>query len=325
MSDARTPITVLTGYLGAGKSTLLNHILSEAPPRRFAVIVNEFGDIGIDGDLIDSGEEELIELASGCLCCVVRGDLIRTLRRLMKTAPDLDGILIETTGLANPSPVIQTFGADQQIAARTRLDAVICVADAHHIGARLADSADAADQVALASVIVLNKVTGAPDADAAEAALRTMNPHAALYRTDRGRIDPAHVIGTDSFSLDRVAADLAPVNDHDHDHHDHVAASGISSVSIVLDDPLDAASVEAWLERLLMLKGEQILRLKGILNIAGEDRRVIVQSVHMMYEGDHGAPWGAAPRSTKLVVIGRDLDETEIRDGLLAARAHVTA
>lgn len=320
MPDPRIPVTVLTGYLGAGKSTLLNHILAEAKGRRFAVIVNEFGDIGIDGDLIDTGEEELIELSSGCLCCVVRGDLIRTLRRLLTDEPDLDGILIETTGVANPSPVIQTFTADQQIAARARLDAVVCVADAHHIGARLAESADAADQVALASILVLNKITGAPDTSATEAALRRLNPHAPLYRTDRGRIAADHILGTGSFSLDRVAADLT-----DDNHHDHVAENGIASVSVRFDEPLDPDAVDAWLERLLMLRGENILRLKGILNIADEDRRVILQSVHMMHEADYGAPWKDDPRQTKLVLIGRDLDETELRDGLSAARADVPA
>jgi len=168
MGDTRTPVTVVTGYLGAGKSTLLNRILTAPHGKRFAVIVNEFGDVGIDGDLIDTGEEELIELSSGCLCCVVRGDLIRTLRGLLKREGDrLDGILIETTGVANPSPVIQTFTADQVLSGLARLDAVVTVADAVHIAARLEDSPDAADQIALASVLVLNKVSDAADPDAA--------------------------------------------------------------------------------------------------------------------------------------------------------------
>lgn len=321
MPDPRVPVTVVTGYLGAGKSTLLNHIMTAGHGKRYAVIVNEFGDVGIDGDLIETGEEELIELASGCLCCVVRGDLIRTLRRLLKDGSDLDGILIETTGVANPSPVIQTFTADQMLARLARLDAVVTVADAVHINARLADSPDAADQVALASVIVLNKVADATDADAAEAALRALNPHAPIHRTDRGQAEPEAILDTGSFSLDQVAEDLDP----DHGHHDHVSDNGISHVSIGIDAPLDGAALEEWLERLLMLRGEHILRLKGILNIAGEDRRVVVQSVHMMYEGDYGAPWADAPRRSKLVVIGRGLDETEIRDGFAACRATVPA
>ncbi len=322
-ADDRVPATLVTGYLGAGKSTLLNHLLANAEGRRFAVIVNEFGDIGIDGELIDAGEEELIELSSGCLCCVVRGDLIRTLRRLLKQEPALDGVLIETTGVANPSPVVQTFVVDQVLAARARLDAVVTVVDAVHIDRQLAESADAADQVALASVILLNKTAASDDPDAAAAALREINPHAPIHRVDRCRVDPSVVLGTRSFTLDRVAADLAQ-EDAGHDH-DHVAANGIASVSIELDGALDPALVESWLERLLMLRGADILRLKGVLDVAGEDRRVVAQAVHMMYEGDHGAPWGDVPRRSRLVAIGRHLDAAEIRDGLAACRATVPA
>lgn len=326
VSDTRVPVTVVTGYLGAGKSTLLNHVLTTNGDKRYAVIVNEFGDVGIDGELIESGEEDLIELSSGCLCCVVRGDLIRTLKKLLKRGPALDGILIETTGVANPSPVIQTFTADQVLAGLARLDAVVTVADAVHIGARLEDSPDAADQVALASILLINKCAEAADPDTVEAALRALNPHAPIHRIDRGRIDPGTILGTDSFSLDRIADDLEPERDDDHDHHhDHVAANGIASVSVTLDDALDAEALEAWIERLLMLRGERILRLKGILNVEGEANRVIVQSVHMMYEGDLGKPWGDAPRQSRLVVIGRDLDVREIRHGLAACRAHVPA
>lgn len=320
------PVTVVTGYLGAGKSTLLNHILRGGHGLRFAVIVNEFGDVGIDGDLIETGDEELIELSSGCLCCVVRGDLIRTLRGLLKRDQELDGILIETTGVANPSPVIQTFTADQVLSRLAYLDAVVTVVDAVNISARLADSEDAADQIALASVIVLNKVSDASDPGAVEANLRALNPHAEIHRADRGKVSAEVVLHTGSFSLDRVADDLAPEeNHHDQHNHDHVAANGIASVSITLKELLDGAAVEAWLERFLMLRGAEVLRLKGVLNIVGEDRRIVVQSVHMMHEGDYGAPWGNAPRQSKLVVIGRNLDDTEIRDGLAACRATVTA
>lgn len=321
--DGRVPVTVVTGYLGAGKSSLLNHVLASGRGR-FAVIVNEFGDIGIDGALIDTGEEELIELSSGCLCCVVRGDLIRSLRGLLRREPGLDGILIETTGVANPSPVIQTFTADQVLAGLARLDAVVTVVDAVHLAGQLKASGDAADQVALASVIVLNKVSDAADPDGVEQALRALNPHAAIHRADRGRVDPAHLLGTGSFSLDRVAADLSG-DDHAHHDHDHVAANGIASVSVTLQEPLDPDALGAWMERFLMLRGADVLRLKGILWVAGEPRRVIVQSVHMMAETDLGAPWGEETPGSRLVVIGRNLDAAEIRDGLSGCRAQVPA
>lgn len=320
--DSRVPVTVVTGYLGAGKTTLLNHVLTADHGRRFAVIVNEFGEIGLDGDLIETGAEELIELASGCLCCVVRGDLIRGLRHLLKTRPGLDGILIETTGVANPSPVIQCFTADQVLAQRARLDAVVTVVDAAHIAARLADSPDAADQVALASVLVLNKADRATDLDQTEARLRALNPHAAIHRATRGRIAPAALLDTGSFSLDRIAADLQDAPDpHGHHHHDHVAANGIASLSIEIDTALDAGALETWLERMLMLRGADILRMKAILHVAGEARRVIAQSVHMAYEGDYGAPWGDTTPRSRIVLIGRGLDPQELRAGFLACRA----
>ncbi|MGR3495967.1 CobW family GTP-binding protein [Citreimonas sp.] len=316
-ADTRIPVTVVTGYLGAGKSTLLNHVL-QTSARRFAVIVNEFGEAGIDGELIETGDEDLIELSSGCLCCVVRGDLIRTLRGLLKRAPDLDGILIETTGVANPSPVIQTFTADQHLAAQCRLDAVVTVVDAVNAGARLDDSRDAVDQVALASVLVLNKAFEA-DADAVAARLRAVNPHAAILRCDRGRVDPEAVLDTGSFDLARVADDLAPLPAND--HHDHVAADGIESVTLREDAALDADAVEAWLERLLSVRGEDILRTKGILALAGEERRFVLQAVNMMIEGDFGTPWGAEPPASRIVFIGRSLDRAVLREGFSACRA----
>lgn len=322
--DSRVPVTVITGYLGAGKSTLLNHVLQENSGMKFAVVVNEFGDVGVDGELIQTGEEELIELSSGCLCCIVRGDLIRTLKHLLKRESRLDGILIETTGVANPSPVIQTFTADQVLAGLARLDAVVTVVDGVHIARRLTDSPDAVDQVSLASILLLNKISDAPDPDAVEAQLRALNPHAAIHRVDRGRIDPREILATDSFSLDSVAEDLEPLDGHDH-RHDHVAANGVASHSVVLDAPLSAERLETWMEEFLMLRGEQILRLKGILNVEGEDARVIVQSVHMLYEGGFGEPWGDSPRQSRLVVIGRGLDTQSIRDGLAACRATIPA
>lgn len=317
-----TPVTVVTGFLGAGKTTLVNHVLKAASGRRYAVIVNEFGQAGIDGELIETGEEELIELSSGCICCVVRGDLIRSLRGLLKRDRALDGVLIETTGVANPSPVIQTFAADPVLATLARLDAVVTVVDGTSGTARLTDSPDAAAQVALASLIVLNKASEAADRAALEAALRRLNPHAPILRADRGRVDPALLLDTGSFSLDRVEAELAEAEDH---AHDHVAANGIASLSLVADAPLDGPAVERWLADLLSIHGADILRTKGVLAIAGEERRVIVQAVNMLHEGDYGRPWGAAPRRSKLVFIGRNLHAMPLRAGFDACRVPLPA
>jgi G3E family GTPase len=220
--------------------------------------------------------------------------------------------------------VIQTFTADQMLAGLLRLDAVVAVVDAVHVRARLADSADAADQVALASVIVLNKVSDAPDPGAVISALRAVNPHAPILPVDRGRIEAAAVIGTHGFDLDRVAQDVGGWHADSH-HRGHVAANGVASLSLTADRPLDGVAVERWLEETLLLRGADILRMKGILAIEGEERRVVVQSVHMMYEGDFGRPWLSAPRTSRLVFIGRNLDRAELRAGFERCRAVIEA
>lgn len=330
--DSRIPVTVVTGFLGAGKTTLLNRLLAEAAGRRFAVIVNEFGDIGIDGDLIDTGEEELIELSSGCICCVVRGDLIKGMRNLLAERPDLDGIVIETTGLANPSPVIQTMVVDQVIGAQCRLDSVLCVVDAVHILGQLADGADAAEQIAFSDHLVLNKIDdAAASLEDIEARLRRLNPFAAITRTNRSNVPAAHVLDRHGFDLDRIEDQLPaePDHDHEHDHHDHIDAAGITSVSLACDAPLDAAKVEDWLQDLLARHGANILRTKGILSVAGDDRKLVVQAVNMLLEGDFTGRWveggGAAARRSRLVFIGRRLDRAALEAGFLACRADASA
>ena len=323
LPDTRIPVTVVTGFLGAGKTTLVNRLLSKPGGRRFAVIVNEFGDIGIDGDLIRTGEEELIELSSGCICCVVRGDLIRSLRNLLAEKPDLDGIIIETTGLANPSPVIQTLAIDQTIAARCRLDSVLCVVDAVHVLDRLADTADAADQIAFSDHLVLNKADDAAvPLDDIEARLRMLNPFARIVRANRADVPAGDILDRHGFDLDRIAAQLAPDADgdghghghgHEHGHvHDHIEASGIASVSLSCAAPLDGARLEEWLTGLLARHGSDILRTKGILSVAGEDRKLAVQAVNMMLEGDYIGDWGDEARRSRLVFIGRRLDRAAL-------------
>src|SRR5499433_762515 len=225
MSD-KIPVTVLTGYLGAGKTTLLNRILSEPHGQKFAVIVNEFGEIGIDNDLVVGADEEVFEMNNGCICCTVRGDLVRILDGLMRRKGKFDAIIVETTGLADPAPVAQTFFIDESVGRKTKLDAVVTVADAKWLSERLKDAPEAKNQIAFADVILLNKTDlVAPDElSDVEARIRGINPYAKLHKTERAKIPLDAVLGRNAFDLDRIL-DLEPdflgTDDHDHHHHDH--------------------------------------------------------------------------------------------------------
>src|SRR6186713_2667499 len=216
----KIPVTVLTGYLGAGKTTLLNRILTEDHGHKFAVIVNEFGEIGIDNDLVIGADEEVFEMNNGCICCTVRGDLIRIIEGLMKRKGKFDAILIETTGLADPAPVAQTFFVDQDVSDKTRLDAVVTVADAKWLRDRLRDAPEAKNQIAFADVIILNKTDLVTPAELAEveARIRAINPYARLHRTERCQVALADVLERKAFDLDRIL-EIEPAfleaDDHD--------------------------------------------------------------------------------------------------------------
>ena len=224
MPEAQIPVTVLTGYLGAGKTTLLNRILSENHGKRYAVVVNEFGEIGIDNDLIVESDEEVYEMNNGCVCCTVRGDLIRVVEGLMKRPGRFDGILVETTGLADPAPVAQTFFMDEDVRAKAKLDAVVTVADAKHLVARLGDAPEAEEQIGFADVILLNKtdLVGADELRDVERRIRAINPHAIIHRTERCAISLDKVLDRGAFDLDRILTldpDFLDAHDHDHEHH----------------------------------------------------------------------------------------------------------
>ena len=207
----KIPVTVLTGYLGAGKTTLLNRILTEPHGKKFAVVVNEFGEVGIDNDLVVGADEEVFEMNNGCICCTVRGDLIRIIEGLMRRKGRFDGIIVETTGLADPAPVAQTFFVDQDVSEKTRLDAVITVVDAKWLGERLKDAPEARNQIAFADVIILNKIdlVSADELATVEAQIRAINPYATLHKTERSAVNLEAVLGRNAFDLDRIL-DIEP-------------------------------------------------------------------------------------------------------------------
>lgn len=232
----RIPVTVLTGYLGSGKTTLLNRILTENHGKRYAVIVNEFGEIGIDNDLIVESDEEIYEMNNGCICCTVRGDLIRVVEGLMRRPGRFDAIIVETTGLADPVPVAQTFFMDDDVRAKTVLDAVVALVDAKHLPLRLKDSREAEDQIAFADVVLINKtdLVSPEELATVEATVRAINPHAVIHRTERSAIPLDRVLDRGAFDLKRALENdphfldhdhpdhvCGPDCDHDHDHHGH--------------------------------------------------------------------------------------------------------
>jgi G3E family GTPase len=323
MADAtggKVPVTVLTGYLGAGKTTLLNRILSEQHGRRYAVVINEFGELGVDNDLVVDTDEEVFEMNNGCVCCTVRGDLIRIVGGLMKRRDRFDGIIIETTGLANPAPVAQTFFVDDTVRARTRLDAIITVVDARHLPQRLADSPEAADQIAFADVIVLNKtdLVTPEELAAVASSVRQRNALAKIHYAKHADVPIAALLGQGAFDLDRVLADHPGFLDDDsHAHNDDVR-----SVSFELASPIDPERFNAWIGALLAERGPDLLRTKGILAFAGEDLRFAFQAVHMITDGGFIGPWkpGEA-RTSRLVFIGRNLNRPQLRRGFESCQA----
>jgi G3E family GTPase len=337
-ANQQIPVTVLTGYLGSGKTTLLNRILSENHGRRYAVIVNEFGEIGIDNDLIVESDEEIYEMNNGCVCCTVRGDLIRTVEGLMRRPGRFDAILVETTGLADPAPVAQTFFMDDDVRSKTKLDAVVALVDAKHLPLRLKDSKEAEDQIAFADVIVLNKTDLVTPEELAkvEGLVRAINPTARIHKTSRSAVDLKEVLDRGAFDLTRALESdphFLDADDHDHHdhgdgyhhHHDHAASDihdiSVKSVSLRAGD-MDPKKFFPWIEKITQTEGPNILRLKGIIALKDDPERYVVQGVHMIIEGDHQRPWkDGEPRESRLVFIGRDLDQERLKRTFEACQA----
>lgn len=326
----KIPVTVLTGYLGSGKTTLLNRILSENHGKRYAVIVNEFGEIGIDNDLIVESDEEIYEMNNGCVCCTVRGDLIRILESLMQRSHRFDAIILETTGLADPIPVAQTFFMDDTVHEKTALDSVIAVVDAKHFPLQLKKSREAEDQIAFSDIVLLNKIdlVSAQERAHVQSLILAINPRAILYATERANIPLNKLLDRGSFDLQRTLDNDPHFLDHQHSghvcgpdcnhHHEHHHTSPIHDITItsisLKTGALQPEKFFPWIQQVTQQHGPDILRLKGIIAFQGDDDRYVIQGIHMILEGQHQRPWHEdEKRESRLVFIGRNLNAEKLK------------
>jgi G3E family GTPase len=318
--ETMVPVTILTGFLGAGKTTLLNRILSERHGRRIAVIENEFGEAGIDNDLLlrERGEQ-IVEMNNGCLCCTVRGDLVRILGELKerreKGEAVFERVIIETTGMADPGPVAQTFFLDDGIGEYYLLDSVITVVDAKHAPKQLDEFEEAQEQVGFADRILMSKtdlVTG-EDADALKRRLGQMNPRAPVKPVHFGQTPIDDILDIRGFNLNAILEIEPEFLEHDHHHHDDAVQSFVFRAT----DPLDGVKLEEFLSSMIQVYGNDLLRYKGVLALRDNPHRVVFQGVHMLMGGDLGRPWGAEERRESVMVfIGRNLPKDVFLQGL---------
>lgn len=316
MNTIKTPVTVLTGFLGSGKTTLLNYILTANHGKKIAVIENEFGEIGIDHEIVVNADEEIFEMNNGCICCTVRGDLIRILNQLSKKKNKFDYVIIETTGMADPAPVAQTFFVDEQIKSQFTLDAIITVVDGLHVFEQLDRSPECPQQIAFADVVLLNK-TDLIKTDQKEKALmqiQAINPGVKVIPTIKGEVNLDQILNVGSFDLDRTL-EIHPNFLKGHHHHH----SQVGSVGLTTDKELNIEKFQAWIGNLLQTQGADIYRVKGLIAMPGKDQRYVFQGVHMQTEGQFGSPWRPDEvRKSQLVFIGKNLDRAKLEQGFQA-------
>jgi len=333
--DARVPVTILTGFLGSGKTTLLNHLLTAQHGKKLAVIENEFGEIGIDDELINStvvqSEENVIEMMNGCICCTVRLDLIQVLGKLAKKVKSgklkLDGIVIETTGLADPAPVAQTFFVDEEVKAFARLDGIVTLVDAKHVEQHLDEEKpegaenEAVEQVAFADRLLLNKtdLVSAEDLERVEKRLQSINSLAPIVRCHKANVSPDNVLNICGFDLNRTL-EMDPEFLNTEGEHEH--DSTVTSVAISQPGDVDLKSIEAWIGTLLQERGADIFRMKGVLSVAGSEKKFVYHAVHMTFNSEFSQEWKKGEeRGSKLVFIGKKLDDKELRESFKACLA----
>jgi G3E family GTPase len=317
--EKMVPVTILTGFLGSGKTTLLNRILKEDHGQRIAVIENEFGEVGVDNDIIETGDEQIVEMNNGCICCTVRGDLIRILGTLKdkrdKGEVRFDRVVIETTGMADPGPVAQTFFTDEEIGNYYLLDSIITLVDAKHAPKQLDEFHEAQEQVGFADRILMSKTDLVSEDDAAKLSsrLKKMNPRAPIKKVHFGNAPIAEVLDIRGFNLNAIL-ELDPefLKSIDHEHHDEV-----ESFVFRAEKPFDGQKLESFLSGMIQVYGPDLLRYKGILWMKGNPRRVVFQGVHMMMGGDMGKPWTKnEKKSSLLVFIGKKLPKDIFIAGL---------
>ncbi|NWA02920.1 CobW family GTP-binding protein [Pseudomonas gingeri] len=318
MTREKIPVTVISGFLGAGKTTLVNHLLEQTSTLQIGIVVNEYGEVGIDGQLIVAEEQALIEINNGCVCCTVRADLLASIKTLLqRDGPPLDRLIIETSGLADPAPVLQTFLVDPQLRQQVELESLVTVVDARHFRQQL-DNGIVREQVAFADAIILNKRDLVDDTTLADLdrQIRQLNPTAAVFNAERSRINARQLLGTRRFSLPNllmIEPELLDEEAHDHEHD-----AAIGSCSVIATGALDPDRFSHWVNRLVQAQGPQLMRMKGLLNFAGEARQFHFHSVHMLLESMPGRRWAdTEERSNRFVFIGRDLDSTRLREGFL--------
>ncbi|KAH7619466.1 hypothetical protein Ndes2526B_g06440 [Nannochloris sp. 'desiccata'] len=325
IQDGKVPVTVVTGFLGSGKTTFINYILTANHGKKIAVIENEFGEVGVDDALVIESKEEIFEMNNGCICCTVRGDLIRILHKLVRRKNQLDAIIIETTGLADPAPVAQTFFVDDDVKESTRLDAILTVVDCKHLLAHLNEEKpegvenEAVEQIAFADRVLLNKIDLVSAEEKADVIrrIKEINGAVEILETTHAKVDLSQVLGIKAFDLQRILESepefLDPDQEHEHD-------SSVSSVGIEVEGQCDFKKLNTWLSALLQEKGADIFRSKGVLCVDGSDERFVFQGVHMLLSFGNssegiGRPWGKDEKKVnRLVFIGRNLDRKELNE-----------